>query len=372
MRTRVLQVVLSLAPGGTERLVIELSKQLHAKHGMAVCCLDEPGAWASELTEIGIPVFSLEREKGFSPELGRRIAALASEQGADVLHCHHYSPFVYGAVARLWQPLRVVFTEHGRAHDGPPSWKRKFANQVFGRIPASIHAVSEDLKRHLVKEGFAPDRIDVIYNGIDPGGRPTAAEREAARAALGCAPTELVIGAVGRLDPVKDLPTLLEAFARVTSAHATARLVLIGDGPERARLESLVHERDLGGRVSLAGYRRDVRALLPGLDLYVNSSIFEGVSLTILEAMAAGLPVVATAVGGTPEVVSDGVTGRLVPARQPMTLAHAISTLLSNQTMARSFATQGRARVEQRFSLNRMVQSYAAIYRGETARTCVA
>jgi glycosyltransferase involved in cell wall biosynthesis len=339
---------------------------------MAVCCLDEPGAWASELTEMRIPVTSLGRERGFNPELGRRIAALAREQGANVLHCHHYSPFVYGAVARLWQPLRVVFTEHGRAHDGPPSWKRKVANQVFGRLPASIHAVSKDLKQHLVKEGFTSDRIDVIYNGIDPGVPPTRAQRDAARAALGCAHSELLIGAVGRLDPVKDLPTLLEAFETVASAHGTARLVLIGEGPERARLERLIDERDLGERVTLAGYRRDVRALLPALDVYVNSSIFEGVSLTILEAMAAGLPVVATSVGGTPEVVSDGVTGRLVPARQPTALADAISTILSNRTMASSLASHGRIRLEQRFSLGQMVQSYAAVYNGETARPCVA
>ena len=372
MKTRVMQVVLSLAPGGTERLVIELSKQLHSEHGMSVCCLDEPGAWATELTAIGIPVMSLGREKGFSPELGRRIATLAGQQGATVLHCHHYSPFIYGTVARLWQPLRVVFTEHGRAHDGPPSWKRKCANQFFGRVPSSIHAVSEDLKRHLVKEGFASNRIEVIYNGIDPGSRPAPEQRESARRALGFASDQPLIGAVGRLDPVKDLPTLLDAFTLVAATHRSARLALVGDGPERIRLEHLIEELGLGGRVVLAGYRRDVRALLPAFDVYVNSSIFEGVSLTILEAMAAALPVVATAVGGTPEVVGEGVTGRLVPARQPAALAAAISGILSDRALACSFGQHGRTRVEQQFSLSRMVQSYAAIYSGETTQSCVA
>src|SRR5438045_8558817 len=110
-RAQVLQVALSLAPGGTERLVLEMSRELHAEHGMAVCCLDEPGTWAEDLRREGIEVVALGRRPGFSPSLGRRVAAVAARVRADVVHCHHYSPFVYGLRARVWRPhLRLVFS----------------------------------------------------------------------------------------------------------------------------------------------------------------------------------------------------------------------------------------------------------------------
>src|SRR5881396_381899 len=128
---QVLQVALSLAPGGTERLVVEMSRQLRVEYGMAVCCVDEPGAWAEDLRREGTRVVALRRQPGFSPSLGRRIAAVADRARADVVHCHHYSPFVYGMIARLWRPrLRVVFTEHGRNDDAPPSAKRRRVNRI--------------------------------------------------------------------------------------------------------------------------------------------------------------------------------------------------------------------------------------------------
>jgi glycosyltransferase involved in cell wall biosynthesis len=372
MSRRVLQVVLSLSPGGTERLVIELARRLHGRCGMAVCCLDEPGAWAQELLDRGIPVTSLGRRPGFSPTLGRQIAAIAREQRATVLHCHHYSPFVYGTLARWWQPLQMVFTEHGRANDGPPSRKRLVANQLFARVPAHIYAVSQDLRRHMIAEGFPAGRVEVIYNGVDVGAAPPAQRDAPKKALLGLAPTDLVVGAVGRLDPVKDVPTLLAAFREVAATLPNARLVLIGDGPERARVARLVADLELRDLVTLTGYRRDVRELLPALDMYVNTSVFEGVSLTILEAMAAGLPVVATHVGGTPEVVVHGSTGLLVPPRAPAAVAEAIREVLCDPRRRAAFGQAGRSRLEQHFSIDRMVSEYENAYNGREMSACVA
>ena len=368
---RVLQVVLSLAPGGTERLVIELAQHLHSDCGMAICCLDEPGDWAPELLDRGIAVTSLGRRPGFVPHLGRQIAAYAREQGATVLHCHHYSPFIYGTIARWWQPLRMVFTEHGRADDGPPSRKRWMANQVFARVPARIYAVSHDLRRHMMAEGFPAERVDVIYNGVEPGEPPPAHRDARQRALLGLAPTDLVVGAVGRLDPVKDLPNLLAAFRQVSGVLPNARLILVGEGPERRRILQLLDELNLTNVVTLTGYRRDVRELLSALDLYVNTSVFEGVSLTILEAMAAGLPVVATRVGGTPEVVVDGSTGLLVPPRDPSRVAGAVQELLCDTRKRDEFGRAGRRRLEQQFSIGRMVSEYHRVYSGEEVIECV-
>jgi glycosyltransferase involved in cell wall biosynthesis len=360
-RERVLHVVLSLRPGGTERLVIDLAQRSAPFVDSAVCCLDEPGDWADELARCGVPISVLGRRPGFSPSLGLRIARVAAAHRARVIHCHQYTPFVYGAIAALGREMTLVFTEHGRLSSGPPSNKRRLANRILGRMPSRVCAVSRDLRRHLVAEGFRSDRVKVVYNGIDPGVPPTPAVRETARALLGVRPNQFVIGTVGRLDPVKDLRTLIEAFA-IVRATANSHLVIVGDGPEREALERLAAETGVASSISFFGYCSNVPMVLAAFDLYVNSSIHEGVSLTVLEAMAASLPVVATSVGGNPEVVVDGETGYLVADRTPVALAEAMLRLDSHPALRRSLGAQGRARVEREFSLDRMVSTYLAEY----------
>jgi L-malate glycosyltransferase len=361
---RVLQVVLSLNPGGTERLVVELARRLDGRVATAICCLDEAGAWGQEVAAAGIPVTALGRQPGFQPRLGLRVAEAASRHRADVVHCHHYSPFVYACVSQLrYGGARLVFTEHGRLADAPPSPKRRAANALLARLPDRVFTVSDDLRQHLVREGFPPVRVEVIYNGIDLLAPAEADARAAARAAFGFAPGDLVLVTVARLDPVKDLGTLLRAVAHVREAVPRARLLVVGDGDERRPLEEMTAALDLQRHVVFAGHRNDARALLAGADVYVNSSIFEGVSLTILEAMAAPLPVVATAVGGTPEVVT-AETGVLVPARDPATLAAAIERLARDAHLRAAMATSGRSRVEERFTLDRMVDDYHDVYAG--------
>ena len=357
---RVLQVVLSLNPGGTERLVVELARRLHHDVPMAVCCLDSQGSWASELTSVGISVDALGRPSGFVPSLGRRIARLADRHRATVIHCHHYSPFVYGGLARLWRPAtRVIYTEHGRLSDAPPSGKRRLANIVYGMLPSRVFAVSNELRQHLIDEGFSSRAAGVIYNGIDLGPVNDAVRRTAARQRLGVSEDTLVIGTIARLDPVKDLGTLIKALGLMPGPSAI--VLVIGDGSER---ESLVRESVAAGvadRVRFLGHRDDAREWLAGCDVYVNSSISEGVSLTILEAMAAGLPVVATRVGGTPEVV-DAASGKLVAPRDPESLALALSELQKDPMARMQLGASARGRVERQFTLNRMVSEYREVY----------
>jgi glycosyltransferase involved in cell wall biosynthesis len=214
----------------------------------------------------------------------------------------------------------------------------------------------------MVAEGFPPHRVGVIYNGIEPGAAPTSADRHAARRRLMLLDDAFVIGAAGRLERVKDLSTLLEAFARVRVHVPHAVLVLVGGGAERLRLEQQVLSLGLQGSVRCTGHRDDVRSLLAAFDVFANSSISEGVSLTILEGMAARLPVVATRVGGTPEVIDEGTTGLLVPARSPNELANAIVPLAADPARAAAMGAAGRTRVEERFSLDRMVGQYAGVY----------
>jgi glycosyltransferase involved in cell wall biosynthesis len=359
----VLQVVLSLNPGGTERLVIEIVKRLRDETPMAVCCLDEKGAWAAELERSGIAVTALNRSRGFHPRLGRLVAGAARKHGATVVHCHHYSPFVYGCLAKLWRPrLRVIFTEHGRLSDAGPSPKRRLANSVLARAPEAVFAVSENLKEHIVAEGFPGAAVGVIYNGIEPGTLPDLDARRVIRARLQAAEHDVIIGTVARLDPVKDLGTLLRATAETIRGGLNTKLVIVGDGEERESLRRLCAELAIDERVVFLGQREDARDWLAGVDLYVNSSISEGISLTILEAMAAGLPVIATGVGGTPEVV-DSTCGRLVPARNVEAMSLSIAELGNAPAIRRTLGHAARRRLETRFSIDRMVREYLDVYR---------
>jgi glycosyltransferase involved in cell wall biosynthesis len=362
-RPVVLQVVLTLDVGGTERLVVEICRRLHPRIVMAVCTLDAPGIWADELSSRGIKVVALNRQPGFRPSLALRLGQIASDCHARLVHCHHYSPFVYGSLATLIRPgLRMVFTEHGRLSDGPPLPKRQLVNPILGRLPDATVAVSSALRETMIAEGFPGGRVDVLHNGIDPGPSPTAVDRQARRRRFGLPEQGVVVGTIARLDPVKDLDTLIAAGALLRKTHPDLTLAIVGDGAERNNLEHAARRHGMADAIRFFGQRHDARALLSAFDVYVNSSISEGISLTILEAMAAGLAVVATRVGGTPEVVRDGETGLLVPPRSPAAIADAVKKLIDNPMWHRDLGAAGRRTVEERFTIDRMVDRYAEIY----------
>jgi glycosyltransferase involved in cell wall biosynthesis len=372
-RAHVLHVVLSLTPGGTERLVVEICRRIAPAFRATVCCLDDEGAWAADLRSQGIEVIALRRSPGFRPDVGRRIARIAADRGIRLAHCHQYSPFVYGWIAAWRLPaLKLIYTEHGRLSDAPPSWKRRAVNPLLSRFDGTAVAVSHELRDYMISARFASQRLEVIHNGIDPGDVPNAAARATARRLLGIDDSRFVAMTVARLDPVKDLASLLEAFAKVRVDVPGATLVVVGDGPERERIERRAAKADLKGSVVMTGYQSNVRALLPAADVYASSSISEGISITILEAMAAGLPIVATSVGGTPEVLADDVGGTLVPARAPEHLAAAMLAFARDAARRTDVGAQARRRVESAFTIDRMVGEYARLYRQHLELPCAA
>jgi glycosyltransferase involved in cell wall biosynthesis len=360
-KPRVLQLVLSLSPGGAERLVVQLATALWASIPMAVCCLDGRGAWAEDLADRGIPVVALDRSPGFRPTLAISVAREVRRHGATVLHCHQYSPFVYGSLSSgLRHGARVIYTEHGRLAGSTAGARRRAANRVLGRVPSRLIAVSRELRQSMIDEGFPEARVAVVSNGVELP-RADRDARARARASLALPSDAPVVGTVARLDPVKDLSTLVSALALMRAAVPNAILLVVGDGPMRSTLEALARDRVPDG-VRFLGFRADVAELLPALDIYANSSIGEGLSLTILEAMAASLPVVATRVGGTPEAVEHDVSGVLVPPRDAAALAAALTSLAADASRRASMGSAGRRRVERYFTLDRMTRDYRAMY----------
>jgi glycosyltransferase involved in cell wall biosynthesis len=226
-----------------------------------------------------------------------------------------------------------------------------------------VVAVSDDIARGLLEGAWAPaERLHTVLNGVDLQHFRPSRDRGASRAPLGLPLTVPVIGTVARLSPEKDQFTLLQAFARVRQALPEARLVIVGDGPLRPDLTAQSQELGVAEHTLFLGERSDVAALFGAMDVFCLPSRTEGTSLTLLEAMASGLPVVATAVGGTPEVVEADRSGFLVPPAEPQALADALVRVLKHPDLADRMGAAGRGIVAARYSLRAMVEQYSELY----------
>ena len=240
--------------------------------------------------------------------------------------------------ARLARVPVVIHSEHGRDLSDLDGMRRArlVARRLLAPFIDTHVAVSADLRRWLIEHVHVrPDKVRVVPNGVDDTRFKPLAERESLRRQHGYGPTDLVFGAVGRLTPVKDHRSLLEAFHLMAVDHPHGRLLVVGDGPERPALEAQVRQRGLADRVRFVGHCDDVAPWLGMMDVFVHPSLMEGMSNAVLEAMAVALPVVATAVGGTPEVVEHEVTGRLVPPAAPAALSAAMTSYCASDHVRR-------------------------------------
>lgn len=353
---RVVHVLNSTAVGGAETLVLRLATRLQdLGWTVSVVTLRGEGPLSEAFGAAGIPMTDLAvPESGGLLALRRAMRRWLDEAQPPLVHTHNVSPLVATALAlRARHRTRFVHTKHGRARSR--TWRGRLVTRWAARRPDAIIAVSRDaMQRAVEREGFPPARVGLVYNGIDTS-------QVAVRS--GSWGTRLVT--VARLEPVKSLDVLLRAVALVRTAGHDAALTVIGDGTERPALERLTRELGLETAVTFTGWSRDVGRHLAGADLFVMSSRSEGLSLTLLEAMAAGLPIVATAVGGNPEVVEHGRTGLLVPHGDPAALATAIGEVLGDPERAAAMGRAGRERVMARFSLDAMVEAHLRLYRDD-------
>lgn len=224
--------------------------------------------------------------------------------------------------------------------------------------------VCESVRRSLVRDlGLRADAIGLVPNGVDTAVFAPPADRRQHRMQRGYTDADIVIGTVGRAVPVKNWPVLLQAFARVRRRHPGAHLVLVGDGPDKAASEAVVRALDIGTAVRFVGHSNDVPAWLACMDVFALPSSTEAASNALLEAMAVGLPAVATDAGGTPELVDAGVTGQLVPPTDVAALAETLAAYCEDGPLRLAHGAAGRRRVEQRFSMHAMASGYTDVYR---------
>jgi sugar transferase (PEP-CTERM/EpsH1 system associated) len=351
---RVVHLVTTLAIGGLEKVVLDLvRRRTQNVFGMHVICLDSSGVLERAFADVGVAVDTIGTS-GSVPARILRLALRLRQLKPHVLHTHNPQAHLHGSLAGgLAKVPFVVHTKHGREYAD----RHLIAamSRLGSRWTSAFVAVSEDaaaVARTL--DGVPARKLRVIHNGIDVdrfalrGSRPAGA---AVRAVT-----------VGRLDPVKDQLTMLRAVRAVVDTNPAFRLAIVGDGPSRPELEAERLALGLADHVRFLGYRDCVGPFLAAADFFVLSSVSEGVSLALLEAMACGLPAVATDVGGNREVVVPGETGYLVPAGSPAALADAMHALHADAAALDRMGRAARRRVEGAFNLNRVVAQYEGMY----------
>jgi glycosyltransferase involved in cell wall biosynthesis len=351
---------------GAEVLVAETIRRLGSEIDPVVLCLDGVGKLGEKMRDEGVPVVSLDRRPGFDYSVVARLAKEVEKRRIEVVHAHQYTPFFYSALAKLRTPdkIHLIFTEHGRHYPDLVSLKRRVINRLFlARLADEITGVCRFSMRALGEnDGFAGRRIDIIENGVDADRYGPVEDRSAVCDRIGIKPTRRYISCIARFHKVKDHKTLIRAFEVIARERNDVDLLLAGDGPLRGALEQQVEKCNLRQRVVFLGSREDVPDILRVSDILVLMSVSEAASLTLLEAMASALPVVATNVGGNPEIVRNEIDGILIKAGDAESAARAINRILSDSELARRLGRSGRKRVLASFSLERTVTRYYRRY----------
>ena len=367
-------VVENLNCGGLERMVIELAKaQRAAGHRCQVVCVFERGTLAVELDAVGIPVTACGKRRGLDLRALRRLRRAVAGHATQILHTHNAAAHYLAVLATLGRPIaRIINTRHGMAVSQAMSRREWLYHRALARTDA-VAMVCAAAREDAVRHGLVPERLaHVVPNGIriEAFASADAASRERLHETLGLAPGARVIGTVGRLNWAKNQVSLIRAFARVQAELADAVLVLVGAGRLRQELEQCARAEGVERQVHFLGARGDVRDLLPGFDVFALSSVSEGYSMALLEASASGLAIVATDVGGNREIVRDGVTGCLVPARDDAALAAALLALLRDPARVQRLGAAARRWALTEGSLQAMAERYEALYHDQPEYAC--
>lgn len=370
-------VLYRLDTGGMERMLVTVINHTQDHYRHAVICLAGFGTLRHEIESSDVECLSLDKKPGKDWLCHWRLWRVLRRLKPDLVHSYNLGTLDMAPVARLAGVPCVVHAERGRDAEDPTGESRKYRRLRRWMAPfiARYLPVSRDLEGWLLDDvGIDESKVLCISNGIDVRKFAVHSGPVESRPLLGdfAPPGSLLIINVSRLDAVKDQAGLIDAFQALCSREEQAaphlKLAIVGEGKERVNLESQIAQLGLEDSVRLLGNRQDVPALLSEADIFVLSSIAEGMPGAVLEGMASGLPVVATRVGGVTEIVADGETGSLVDPSDPEALAVALGRYVRDPDLRLQHGRAGRARVERRFSLAAMLSAYSALYDGLTAR----
>lgn len=362
-RTGLMFVLTSDARGGVEEVVLALLRRLDPD--LFRLSLAAPrrllDALAPDLTTVAVDTLAVHADGWSHRSALGPLGAFMAQVRPDIVNPHLFRSTAFAAPLAKWHGARVVETYHGRE-----GWRQGpfLPDRVISGFVDRVIAVSEAARAFLISgKGYAASKIVVVPNGRDLSVFRPGTGRQRARRGLGLDSASPVVGVVGRLEPQKGHAYLLEAWPTVIREFPDARLLVVGDGSLRAVLERRAHDLRIAPSVIFAGFRNDMPLVLDAVDIVALPSIYEGMPLSAIEASAMARPVVATCVDGTPEVIRDGRTGRLVPARDTAALARALLGLLRDPEGAQRMGRAGRDYVLHRFDLDTQVRATARVYR---------
>jgi glycosyltransferase involved in cell wall biosynthesis len=367
----VAHAVLSLDVGGLERIVVDLVREgRRLGQRVSVLCIERPGTLAPQVESLGARLVCLGKEPGLQLRSNSVIHNTLHELRPDVLHTHQVGALFYaGRAARAAGIPLVVHTEHSnnvRKSQGG-YFRRQRLSWLWwwaARSARKFYCVSQDIADEMAARRLVGrEKLAVIFNGINTEPFREPRDREGLRRTLGIPLDAPIIGTLGRLNEVKCQDLLLRAFARLRAEFPTAHLLLVGDGPMRNPLIEETARLGITEAVHFAGYQPHPERFLGAMDLFALTSRMEGLPLAILEAWAAGLPVVASSVGGVPDLIAPGRTGLLFPSGDEETLVAKLAELLRETERARALGDAGREEVFARYDLRRMAADYERHYR---------
>ena len=366
---RILNIVHSLDIGGMENGLVNLINRTDPNiffHD--VCCLSRSGRFAKRIVRDDCRIFSLHKKKSYDLAMHCKLWKILKGKKYDIIHTRNWSTFDAILPGKLLNNSHIVHSEHGTGFSGDIR-RRIIARRMLDACISRYVTVSKALQDWLCKDvGIKENKIRVISNGVDTERFCPAVSVK--RGLLNIPSHYIVIGFVGRLDRIKNLPLLITAFSILLRDFPNLCLLIVGDGPDEPRLRSMVCELGLFEKVRFLGPQNDVVLYLRLMNLFVLPSQLEGMSNTILEAMSVGLPVVAFRVGGNTEIVDHRRTGILVDDQTPEALSKAISFYLKNPDKISQHGKTGRKRVLNEFSISRMVSGYETLYANLVNGSC--
>jgi sugar transferase (PEP-CTERM/EpsH1 system associated) len=364
-RVKIMHIVHSLEVGGLENGVVNIVNHLNEERFLhSICCLTISGSLVKRIKRPDVRIFEMKKRDKNDLRLLVRLKKLLEQEKPHIVHTRNWGAIDAIFVSRLTRVPVIVHGEHGREATDPEgkNRKRNFIRKLMVPFVNRFTTVSQDLKEWLIKEvGIPSSRVTTIINGVNTE-RFFPHDKIICTRNAGIRSEEVIIGTVGRLDPVKNHAMLLHCFKDLSRSHKGIRLMIVGDGPKWGELQALSNVLGIADKVIFTGKRDDIPELMNNLDIFVLPSLAEGISNTILEAMATGLPVIATDVGGNRELVVDNQTGFLVPKNDLIALGQAIEFYLSNPLKIGEHGKAGRKRVVELFALNRMLKQYEHLY----------
>ena len=368
---RIALVVHTFEIGGIERHVARLASRLDRQRFQPlVICLDRNGAAAKWIEMDDVPIIELNKRAGNDPQVVFRLARTLRETGAQIVHSHNWGTLLETALARRWAgTLAHVHAERGTVLGDvkPRGFRARLRALAMGwalrRASAVVSNARSVAERAAAHSGYPLERIRVIPNGLDAPAETAPQDARELRRRLGIPEEVLVAGSVGRLAPVKNFASAIEALSRPEGSANPVHLLLVGDGPERKKLEELAKTPAVAGRLHFAGWQEDVGPLLAAMDIYLNCSVSEGMSQSLVEAMSLGLPIVATDVGDNAVLVGgDDACGLVVARLDDAALAAGLARLAASVDLRRELGRNSLVRFSERYRTDRMISCYESLY----------